>query len=134
VDVRLQGDGVAALADHAHLSSFHDCVASRNTRRAELEQRHGVPVVSRDRDRVAAAGHDADKGDRPAGRCQYGTAEVRADVDASVLASRVRVGADGEWPQDGSVGRPGPGERARYRDQERQDGGHHCCRRSSHHL
>lgn len=126
VDVWLRGDGVAALADRAHLSSLGHRVAPRNARRAELQQRDGVAVVGGDRDHVATAGHDAGERDASRGRRHDGAAELCADVDAPVLACGVRVGADGEGPQHGSFGRPGPGERARCESHARKhDGDHH---------
>ena len=122
----LQGDGVTALADHAHLSPFADRVAPRDTCRGELEQRHGIAVGRADGEDVATSWHGAGERDGPGGRCEYGAAELGRDVDAPVLASRVRIGADGEWTEHRPVGRPGPGEQPRRRHQGRQndDGDH----------
>jgi hypothetical protein len=125
VDVRLQSDLVAALADHADFCPLPQGAAALDARRPELEQRHGEAIIGRDRHCAAAPGHEADEGDRPADRCQHGAAELRADVDASVLASRVGVGTDGERPQHRSFGRPSPGERIRSRNQGRKDDGEH---------
>ena len=99
VDVRLQSDCVAALADHADNGPLREGAAALDARRPELEQRHGVAVVSHDRDRAAATGHEADEGDHPARRCYHLAAELRSDVDAAVLACGVWVGADGERAQ-----------------------------------
>ena len=117
VDVWPQGDGVAALADHADLRSLRDRAAAHDARHPELEHRHGVAVAGGDRDRAAATGHEADEGDGAAGRCEHGAAKLGRDVDASVLAGRVRVGTDGERPQHRPLGRPRPGERAGRGDQ-----------------
>jgi hypothetical protein len=135
VDVWLQGDRVAALADDADLRPFRDGAPTDDARRPELEQRHGVAVVGRDRDRAPAAGHEADEGDGTAGGRQHGATDLGPDVDASMLAARVRVGTDGERPQHRPIGRPRPGERARRRDEGRKDDrGQHRGRTRSAHL
>ena len=98
VDVRLQGDGVAALADHTHFGPFADCVAPHHSCRGELKQRHRIAVGCRDGERVATTWHDAGERDIPGGRCQYDAAEFGRVVDPAVLAARVRVRTDGEGP------------------------------------
>jgi hypothetical protein len=134
VDVRLQGDRVAALADGSDLRALRDDAAAHDARRRELEQRHGVAVVGRDRDCAAATGHEAGEGDGPTGGCDHRAAELHADVDATVLACRIWVGADGERTQHRPYGRPRPGERAGRRDQGREDdhGQHRGKGRSAH--
>ncbi len=125
MDMRLQRDCVAALADDTDLCSLGDGRAALDPRRTELEHRHGVAILGCDRDRAAASGHRADEGDGPGGRCDHNAAGRSSDVDAAVLASRVRVRTDGERPQHRPFGRPGPGERTRRRNQGRKDDGAH---------
>ena len=80
---------------------------------AELEQRHRVAVGGLDRQRAAASRDRAGERDGAGGgRADVG-AGGSADVDSAVLAGRVLVLSEREWPQNRSVGGPGPGDRGR---------------------
>ena len=108
MDMRRSGNGVLALAHLTDDRPLGDRAAARDADRAELEQRHCVPVRRLDRQGAPASGDGAGEGDRAGRRRADGTPGGRADVDASVLAGRVRVLRQCERPQDRTFGRPGP--------------------------
>jgi hypothetical protein len=84
-----------------------------------MRERDGVPVGRRDRERPAGARHRADVGHLARGGCEHGAARVAGEVDAAVLAARVRVvRIERVRLQHGAVRGPGPGARDR-RDEER---------------
>ena len=65
--------------------------------------------------------HDAREAHRAPGRRDHRRSGRRADVDAPVLAPRVRmVVRERERPQHGTVHRPGPGRRRRRNDERRR--------------
>jgi hypothetical protein len=96
VDVRSGRDRVAALADAAHHGALLHCLAFRGQDLAELEQRDGVAVRRLERDRLPAARHRPGERDRSCSRSAHGGSQLAADVDAPVLATRVRVVAQHE--------------------------------------
>jgi len=102
---------LGGLPDAPDRCSFLDRRALRHRRRAEMCERNGVPVGSRDRDNEPAARHLAHERHLAAGRRVDGRAQVAADVDAPVLAAGVRVGAETEGAEHRSVDRPRPGPR-----------------------
>ena len=93
-----EGDCVGCSRRRHRLRSLHDGAAAHDARRPELEQRHDIAIVG-ERARAAAARHEANEGDRPAGRRGARRAELGRDVDAAVLPGRV-------WD-------PGPSENGR---------------------
>ena len=106
VHVGRRGDGVGALADATDEVAFGHVRASRDLGRAQLEQRHGVAVAGLDRQRPAASGHRSDERDQARRRRAHPVACRCPDVDATVLAGGIHVGAEGERPQHRPVDRP----------------------------
>ena len=106
VHVGRRGDGVGALADAADEVAFGHVRASRDLGRAQLEQRHRVAVAGLDRQRPAAAGHGSDERDDARRGRAHPVACRCPDVDATVLAGGIHVGAEGERPQHRPVDRP----------------------------
>jgi hypothetical protein len=76
--------------------------------RAEVQQRDGVPVRRPDRDRLSARGDAARERDDPRRRRANVPAQVARDVDAAMLASRIRIVSEDERAEHGAVDRPGP--------------------------
>jgi hypothetical protein len=115
VDVRHRQLRHAARADGAdHLALGH-LRAAPDAERAEVDEHDGVPVRCSDRHRLAARRHGSGKGNSAGGGGDDRRAGRGGDVDPAVLAGRVGVGAEGEWPQDRALHRPAPAER-RSRD------------------
>ena len=127
MDVRLRRHCIDTLADDAEGGAFGNGVASGDARRAELEQRHRVPIRRLDRDRAATAWHEAREGDDTGSGCADGVADGAGDVDAAVLARSVGVRPDREGPQHGTVDGPDPAGGSRSgcqaRDRDDRDGG-----------
>ena len=120
MDVRLQGDCIAALAGDADLCSLGHCKAALDARRAELEQRHGVAIVGRDRDRSAATRDEADERDGAGSGSADRAADLGTDVDAAVLAAGVGVVTEHKRAEDRPVERPRPGASGRRDGEHRQ--------------
>ena len=112
-----QRDDVLARADLTHDRTLGDGAPARDGDRAELEQRHRIPVGRLDRERAAAGRNGTDERDAPADRCTHRLAGGGADVDPAVLSRRVLVGRERERPQDRPVDRPGPAGRDGDEDQ-----------------
>jgi hypothetical protein len=113
VHVRRRRGGIGALADPPDEVALGHGRTARGVGRAELEQRHGVAVGGLDRQRPAAAGHGSDERDDAGCGGAHRVADRRPDVDATVLAGGVDVGAEGERPQHRPVDRPRPAGRRR---------------------
>ena len=119
--MRHGGDGVGALADGAHDSSFGDLVAARHADRAQLQQCDGVAVGRLDRHRTTAAGNLADERDAAGSRRMDGATELTADVDSTMLPACVDVVAERERAQYRPVTGPGPRMCDRRDGERRQD-------------
>jgi hypothetical protein len=132
MDVRVGRHGIDADADGAHDRTLGHGVVARDRSGGQLEQRHRVAVRRLDGDGAPAGGEGADEGDRAGRRSQHGRTDVGPDVDAAMLAARVRVGAEDERPQHGAGHRPGPGGRAGAGGQRQHEGDrdreHALCR------
>jgi hypothetical protein len=93
--------------------------------RAEVEQRHRVSVRCPDRDRLPAHRDSAcERDDSRRGGANV-PAQVAGDVDAAMLAPRVRIVSEDEGSEHGAVDRPRPrlggsghGEAHEYGDEE----------------
>jgi hypothetical protein len=119
VDVRLGDVGVATRADRPHHLPFADRRAHWDGDRVQLEQRDRVAVLGANRDRAPGSGHRARKRDDAGRRRAHLGADRRADVDAPVLASAVRIVAGRERAQHRPFDRPGPGPRHAGQPQSR---------------
>ena len=121
VHVRLRHLGVGADADRPDAGALGDRGAAGDGDRAEVRQRHGVPVGSGDRDAVSGRGDGACERDGPGRRSMYGRAQVTAHVDPTVLARRIGMrGIEEEGLQHSSRGGPRPGP-ADGHEHERDD-------------
>ena len=83
-----------------------------------MQERDRVTVLRLERNRSAADGNGAGKGDDPGCWGEHGCARLSADVDPAVLACRVGVASEGERPEHGAVDRPRPGRRRRWNNQD----------------
>jgi hypothetical protein len=92
VDVGHGHLGVAARADRADGIALVDGGAPRDEQRSEMRERDGIAVRGRDRDAQPRARNRARERDRSRRRCGDGRAAIAGDVDAAVLAGRVRMG------------------------------------------
>ncbi len=90
--------------------------------RAEMQQRDGVAVRRLDRDRPPAGRHGSGERDNAAGRRDNRGTSSRADVDTTVEAARVRIGAEAERVQNRPLNRPGPPVRRCGRDERGRRG------------
>jgi hypothetical protein len=86
--------GVAAGPDRADGFALAYDGVLRNARGADVRQRHGVAVCSRDRDRQPVVRHGANEFHRAPGRCADRLGRRGGDVDSAVLTGRVRIGVD----------------------------------------
>ncbi|HET7648011.1 MAG TPA: hypothetical protein VFK17_05525 [Gaiellaceae bacterium] len=135
MDVRPVDLGVAARAGGADDVALGDRAAGGDGDRAEVRERHGEPVGSRDRDGAARARHGAGERHRPGRGRAHRLAGGRADVDAAVLAGGVRVrGIEGERLDDAAARGPRPRsrdgreqERSSRRDEEKTTHRHHLA-------
>ena len=121
VDVRDRELRDAARADGADDHALRDDGVPRDHDRAEMRQRDGEPVRRVDRDRQPARRHRACERDDAARRSEDGRARRSPDVDATVLAARVRVrGIEGESLEHRPGDRPGPCAGRGYPQDEQQ--------------
>lgn len=86
-----------------------------------MDQGDGVAVGGGDRDGAARAGNAAGKADGSRRRGAHRCAASGPDVNATMLAARVRVVAERECSKHRPVCGPGPGERGRNADLERDE-------------
>jgi len=114
VDERLGQVDDAARPHRSDDSTFAHGRAALDADRAEVDERRGVPGRRLNGDGLAARRHGPREGDHARRRREdFGPAR-RADVDAAMLAGRIRMGViERERMQDGSIDRPGPGLRRR---------------------
>jgi len=121
VDVRPLDLGRAARADRADRVTLGDRRALGDVERAEMRQRDVVAVAGEDRQRPPARGDGSREGDGAARGRDDRAARGRADVDAPVLAARVRVrGVERERREHRAVHRPRPGTEQGDAEQEEQ--------------
>jgi len=113
VDVRLRPLGIAARADRADDFTLRDLSPDRHAGRAEVHERDRPAVRSSNRQAQTLVRRSPGERDDPA----RGRTDVRAcrgaDVDAAMLAARVRVVSRDERPQHGTVDGPCPRRRPR---------------------
>ena len=86
-----------------------------------MNERDGIAIRGLDRDRAARAGDAAREGDRARSRSAHRSACRSADVDTAMLATGVRIVAEHEGSKHRPVCGPGPGERGRNADLERDE-------------
>jgi hypothetical protein len=121
MDVRLRHLGVAARADRSDAVALRDRCAARDRDRAEVGQRHGVPVSGRDRHALPRRRNGARERDRSGRWRRHRRAGITADVEPTVLSRGIRMRRiEEEGLQDGAGGGPRPGL-ACGREQERDD-------------
>ncbi len=122
VHVRTGHLSVAGRADGADAFALGDQLASRDRDRAEVRERHRIPVGRIDRDAPARGGHRARERDGPGGGRSHGVTLRSRDVDASVLTGRIRMRVvEGERLDDGASGRPRPRRSGAREDEVRED-------------
>jgi hypothetical protein len=120
VDVRKLVLGCPTRPDRPDRRPFANRVTLRNGERAEMDECHRVAVVGLDRDDLSARGHRPRERDVARSRRQYGSAAISADVDAAMLAARIRIAAVDERLEHVSRRRPRPavsGGRQRKHDE-----------------
>ena len=121
VDVRDGLLGRPARADRADRLALTDRRALRDRHRTEMGEGHGERVAGEDRHGVAARRHAAGERHRAGGRRDDRTAGGTADVDAAMLAARVRVRViEGERREHGTGDRPRPRARG-WHGEERDE-------------
>jgi hypothetical protein len=113
MDVRLRSFGLAARADRPHDLSFADSRSNGQANRSQVDEGDRIAVRGADRQAEPLAREPACVGDDPRGRSAYLGSGRRADVDAAVLAARIRVAAGDERPEHRPVDRPAPRSRTR---------------------
>jgi hypothetical protein len=124
MDVRLRSFGLAARADRPHDLSFADSRSNGQANRSQVDEGDGIAVRGADRQAEPLAREAAGVGDDPRGRSAYLGSRRRADVDAAVLAARIRVVAGEEGPEHRSLDRPAPGRRTRDMYEADEQHGH----------
>lgn len=100
--------GRSARPDSSHESPFPDDLSLAHADAAEMDERHGVAVLRLDRHDLAARAHRAGERHDSAGRCAHRGIALVADVDASMLAARIRVIAEREGFEHLARRRPCP--------------------------
>ncbi len=100
--------GLAGRADGPDDVAFRDCGALAHRRRAELDERDRESVGGLDRHGDAVLRDGAREGHRASSRGPDGSSGLATDVDAAMLASRVRIVSEDERLQNRAVGWPGP--------------------------
>ena len=89
-----------------------DRVSLRDPDRAQMDERHRIPVRREDRDAAAVRRQRAGKRDHTGGRRADRSPVGAGDVDPAVLAACVRVSSEHERPQYLTLRGPRPGRRA----------------------
>jgi len=124
VDVGLGPFRVSARPDRADDLAFTDRGADREADRPEMDQGHRVTICGADRQAEPVARHLPGEGDDAGSRSARVGSGRSGDVDAAVLAARIRIVPGGERPEhlalDGPAPRGGAG-RAGERDQQHGD-------------
>jgi hypothetical protein len=113
VDVRLGMLGLAARANRADDVPLRDCRPDPDRNRPELDERHREAVRGPNREREPRARHQPREADAARGGSAHVGPRRCSDVDAAMLAARVRIVHGLETTQHGPVDRPGPGARGR---------------------
>ncbi len=134
VHVRLTRGRVGALADDADARALGDLVPALDGDRAELQQRHGIPVGRTDRQRATTARDRPHERHAPRRRRAHRIAERASHVDPAMLSARVRVRAEDEGSEHRPVDRPRPGlcaARKQQREQHARDDREPTHRRTS---
>jgi hypothetical protein len=96
VDVRVGAFGLSAWADRPHDLSLRDCGPRSDRNRPEVDERDRVAVLGPDRQAATFSRQLAGEGDDAGRRGAHLCSRRRADVDATVLATRVRILLDDE--------------------------------------
>jgi hypothetical protein len=120
------GHGVLGLAGRPRLGDglpFDHVRPTAHEKRAEMRQRGLVAICGADRDGEAVRRHVTRERDLARGRSPHDAGVLEGDVDPPVLATGIRVVADGVSAKDRAVGRPGPGERIGRCDEQTGKGG-----------
>lgn len=89
--------------------AFDDRVAPADLDRAEVEKRDRIAVHGLDRDGTPPSGDGAREGHDAGGRSLYLPPVGGGDVDASMLASEVRIISEHEWCEHRPIDWPCPG-------------------------
>jgi hypothetical protein len=115
-NVELRG---AARADRSNDGALRDGGVLRHGDQAEVRQRHRQTVGGVDRDRLAARRHRPREADDTGGRREHRCAGVTTDVDAAMLAARVRMRRIEREPlEHGAAHGPRPGSRRGHPEHE----------------
>ena len=122
--VRLRSLGLATRADRPYDLSFADSRSDGQANRSQVDEGDRIPVLGADRQAEPLARQPAGVGDDPRGRSAYVGSRRRADVDAAVLAARIRVVAGDERPEHRSLDRPAPCSRTRDVGEADEQHGH----------
>jgi hypothetical protein len=121
VHVRFRHLWLSAWPDRSDRLAFVDGVAPRNCHFPEMDERHRVAVRSLNRHDFAVPGRRSCERDRSVRRRAHARAGLAGNVDAAVLAARVRIVSERKVTQDGAVGRPCPGTRVgRYEERKHE--------------
>ena len=121
MDVRGRRGSVLTRPDRTDRRALDDGLAPRDGRRPQFHERHGVAVARLDRDAAPHPRERPRERDRARGRRADRRPETAPDVDAAVLAARVRI-RERERPEDGALARPRP-RLGRRRERERGSDG-----------
>ncbi len=108
VDVRLCHLEIARGSDGCDDLPIADDCATGDDSRAEVRERHGIAVPGQHRDDQPALRNRPDKAHGAGCGSMHALPRGTCDVDASVLASLIRVGAETERPKYTSARRPRP--------------------------
>jgi hypothetical protein len=119
VHVRHRDFGDAARPDAADDLALGDRLPAVDGRRSEMQQRQGPAVRCSNRDGHAVRRQRPGVRDHTGGWSGNAFAPTRSNVDAAMLATRIRILSEHERPHDGPADRPAPGRRVR-RQHERQ--------------
>jgi hypothetical protein len=111
---------LAARADRPDRIALADLIAPARRSSAQMRQRDRVAVGGLDREAFPARRDRPREGNRSCGRRENGCSGWSTDVDAPVLAGRIRIVAEDERLEHRPVDRPGPGM-CRGRDDKGRD-------------
>ena len=106
VDARYRMLGLTARAHRGDRRALLDRVALRHLDRAQMNERHRVPIGREDREAPPVRRERAGEAHRAGCRGTDRRSRRARDVDAAVLPGRVRVTGQGERPEDVTVGGP----------------------------
>jgi hypothetical protein len=124
VDVGLGHLGLAARADRPGAVALGDRRAPVHGKRAEMGERHGVPVGGRDRHALAGARHDPRERHDSRDGGEDRSSRIARDVNAAVLGRGERMcTVEAERLENGAARRPGPCACRGRRDEGNHDEG-----------